>query len=345
MKLFAPLSVAASWCIGGAVAAELVEQLDVQKYESNHLLRSVPAALQLNWEDNDDDVVDSTDDVSDLKFAPKLQKDSERFIHDLKKWTAEAVGDVDGAELVVDTEFTLESEGNQDLDKPCGDLVAHKTFQVIKSFLKHPKHAKFDDKTAKKIMWTPSEECVYRHNSIEIDGGAHVNFAVSCGDDVLLTAAAATGGVSKKIFWHTVEAKGAYVAVDVLNGTVTVAAASGNLTPDVKFKEIPEDLDAIYDQLQQTIRDCAADKQLHIRGVVGGGWRQKYTEYGSFSDDVETNVLGYADAFDIYYRYTTVDSGSSVDITGSDAPATDASASAVADDASRFLVDRCPING
>ncbi|TMW62713.1 hypothetical protein Poli38472_005331 [Pythium oligandrum] len=236
-----------------------------------------------------------------IAFAQILQQDTESFIADLRDWAIGIVGGTNTSELIVDSEFTLTTTGEVDVRRPCGDLVSHQVFSVLKEFIEDPKDAELTKKLAKQILWHPSRECVRNHQTIEVDGGAHAEILVACGDTPLMNATSASGGISRKIFGHNIEASGAIVVVDFLNGTVTTFGASGPLGTHLNLRNIPDDVDEILGNLTDTVRECAANSTLVIRGVVGGGWRQEHASWGSWDDEVETSVVGYAEAFELSY--------------------------------------------
>ncbi|KAJ0409082.1 hypothetical protein P43SY_002216 [Pythium insidiosum] len=237
-----------------------------------------------------------------IRFAHKLQQDTESFIADVRDWLTSVVGDVEDSRLDLDTTFTLTTTGPVSLRRPCGDLVAHKSFNVVKKFIEDPANAELSEHCARSLLWRPSEECWYVHDSIEVDGGAHAEFEISCGGSVLLNASVAAGGITRKVFWRHVDASGAMVAVDLWNGEITSVGATGPLHAIIKVRDIPHDVDSRLQEWRDAVHECAANHTLVLRGVVGGGWRQEFSEWGSWDNEVETAVVGYAEAFELAYR-------------------------------------------
>ncbi|KAJ0412247.1 hypothetical protein ATCC90586_006633 [Pythium insidiosum] len=220
-----------------------------------------------------------------IRFAHKLQQDTESFIADVRDWLTSVVGDVEDSRLDLDTTFTLTTTGPVSLRRPCGDLVAHKSFNVVKKFIEDPANAELSEHCARSLLWRPSEECWYVHDSIEVDGGAHAEFEISCGSSVLLNASVAAGGITRKVFWRHVDASGAMVAVDLWNGEITSVGATGPLHAIIKVRDIPHDVDSRLQEWRDAVHECAANHTLVLRGVVGGGWRQEFSEWGSWDNE------------------------------------------------------------
>jgi len=284
---------------------------------------------------NDDDVGDcgGREENATLKFAATLQQDTESFIADVRDWVDSLMGNVSGSSLVVDTTFTLSLSGDVDMRHPCGGLVANKMFPILEPYVNDPANADFNKTESSKILWRPSRACLKQRNAVEVDGGAHAEFEVRCGDAQLLNATVATGGVSRKIFWHNLQFSGALVSVDVLNGTIKAVGASGLIGELIKYWDVPDNADEILANLTDTAHECAANNTLVVRGLVGGGWRQVFAHSGSSWDDEndgedgedkeEVAVVGYAEAFELSYK---ADAEPPADAPASEAPPSDSPA-------------------
>jgi hypothetical protein len=172
----------------------------------------------------------TTAPVTKIRFGDKLQSDADAFIADVKSWIAGVIGDVlANTNVVTESAFALEAKGEFDLDKPCASLTAYKTFGVIRGFLDDPKHATLSDAAADTIMWHPSDECVARKKSVEVEGGAHVEFIVTCNNELLLNTSSATSGVTKTQYFRKVETTGAFVGADYFDGEIRAVGATGRL--------------------------------------------------------------------------------------------------------------------
>lgn len=246
--------------------------------------------------------LDATTVSTDIRFVDKLQSDVDAFISDVKSWLVGVAGESPQSEVVVTSAFALETKGDFDVDAPCGDLTAYRTFPVIKKFLDNPQYATLDNAAANSIMWHPSKTCVTRTNSIEVDGGSHVEFVATCGDKLLLNVSSASGGVTKTVFFKKVETTGAFVGVDFSDGDIRAVGATGRLISKLKLRQIPDKVNQVLKIWSDTVRSCAAQNQLEITGVVGGGWTQKYSRYGGLVGAFDTYVLAYARSFKITYQ-------------------------------------------
>ncbi|GAB9470864.1 hypothetical protein Gpo141_00008096, partial [Globisporangium polare] len=275
----------------------------IEKYESSKVLRGFHHLVERDADAAHvhDDFLDATTST-EIRFVDKLQSDADAFISDVKTWITGVAGDSPQSEVVVTSEFSLETKGDFDVDTPCGNLTAYKTFSVIKKFLDDPQHATLDDAAANSIMWHPSTTCVGRSNSVEVDGGSHVEFVATCDDELLLNVSSASGGVTKTVFFKKVETTGAFVGVDFNDGDITAVGATGRLISKLKLRQIPNKVDQVLQTWTQKIRGCAAQNKLEITGVVGGGWTQKYSRFGALSGAFDTYVLAYAESFKITYQ-------------------------------------------
>ncbi|KAF1331247.1 hypothetical protein FI667_g4357, partial [Globisporangium splendens] len=274
------------------------------KYESSQLLHGIPADNQaLGQSEFEAAGTATTTPVTKIRFRDQLQSDADAFIADVKTWIAGVIGDVlANTNVVTESTFALEIKGEFDLGKPCAALTAYKAFDVIRGFLDDPKHATLSDAAAETIMWHPSEECVAPKNSVEVDGGAHVEFIATCDNELLLNASSATGSVTKTQYFKKVETTGAFVGVDYFDGDIRAVGATGRLIANLKLCQIPSKVDSLLVFWRHIVRECAAQNSLQIKGVVGGGWKQRYSKYGRLVGAYDTSVLGYAKAFEIRYQ-------------------------------------------
>lgn len=275
----------------------------IEKYESSKVLRGFHhlAERDVDIAHVKGEFLDATTST-EIRFVDKLQSDADVFISDVKSWITGVVGDTPQSEVIVTSEFSLETKGDFDVDSPCGDLTAYKTFPVIKKFLDDPQYATLDDAAANSIMWHPSKAYVGRGNSVEVDGGSHVEFVATCGDKLLLNVSSANGGVTKTVFFKKVETTGAFVGVDFSDGDIRAAGATGRLISKLKLRQIPDKVDQVLKTWTEKLRGCAAQNKLEITGVVGGGWTQKYSKYGGLVGTFDTYVLAYAESFKITYQ-------------------------------------------
>ncbi|KAF0687322.1 Aste57867_20932 [Aphanomyces stellatus] len=248
---------------------------------------------------------------SSEEYISKLNDDTDAFVTSLAQW----ISDSTGANFAVDSSFTVHTEGAE-WSESCGDLSVHSAFKVLESFIEHPKDAKKNIKEAAPLEWRPSEDCVKQREYLFLDGGAHAEFKVSCGQQLLVEAIAGGGG----FYVPTCGGKkqyvgGALASIDIeheieISGEVHAGKRlQGNL-----FRNRQKNSFKVLDDLKETTQACAANGTLKVSGVAGGGWTQKYI---TTDNRIITSVVGYAESFSIVPE-NAIDTGDDVSEQGYD---------------------------
>ncbi|CAK4108361.1 unnamed protein product [Aphanomyces euteiches] len=230
--------------------------------------------------------------ASSEEYIAKLNADTDGFVTSLAQW----VSDSTGVNFAVDSSFTLHTEG-QEWSESCGDLSVHSAFKVLESFIENPKNAKKDIKQAAPLEWKPSKDCVKKHEYLFLDGGAHAEFKVYCGKEILVEAIAGGGGFYVPLCSGKSEYVGGALASVEIEHEIEVAGEvhAGKHLKTGLTKDRNHNAFNVLADLKETTQACANNGTLKVVGVAGGGWTQKYRKDG----DIITSVVGYAESFSI----------------------------------------------
>ncbi|KAG9410209.1 hypothetical protein AC1031_018242 [Aphanomyces cochlioides] len=230
--------------------------------------------------------------ASSEAYIAKLNADTDGFVTSLAQW----VSDSTGVNFAVDSSFTLHTEG-QEWSESCGDLSVHSAFKVLESFIENPKNAKKDIKQAAPLEWKPSKDCVKKHEYLFLDGGAHAEFKVYCGKEILVEAIAGGGGFYVPLCSGKSEYVGGALASVEIEHEIEVAGEvhAGKHLKTGLTKDRNHNAFKVLADLKETTQVCANNGTLNVVGVAGGGWTQKYRKDG----DIITSVVGYAESFSI----------------------------------------------
>ncbi|OQR99667.1 hypothetical protein THRCLA_21803, partial [Thraustotheca clavata] len=228
---------------------------------------------------------------STSKYAELLNRDTDKFVSSVADW-ASRIAD---KKLEVDSSFTVRTDGHE-WSETCGDLSAHQAFPVLESFLDKPAEAHSSLKQATPLEWRPEDECVNKNPLESLDGGAHAQFDIFCGEKHLAHAISGGSGFYAPNHRGNNYVGGAKAAVHI-GDEIELAGelhAGSRFHGNMHTYQVPKDASRVVDNLHATMRDCAQDGSLVIQGVAGGGWTQHYKD--SHGKRLKS-VVGYANSF------------------------------------------------